>query len=214
MAPNNNSLKPNRSRVSLLRKVHCQRMVLGGRLSSAVRNYVMKILFITLFIFITCYAQEKELISLVNKVKYSIIEMDSTSFSSCISDKYFDYFEGDLDVDPTTVDSNYYTLLPSGYYGKELLQFVENKKDIIKFFTTEGGSYPRNKCPVSEKSFSPLQKISKNRFEVILRRFSEAGFLHLVFLKIENKWKLSGSFSEFLHTEPCNEWKDNSWENN
>jgi hypothetical protein len=174
----------------------------------------MRIIIITLFIFIACYAQENELISLANRVKHSIIEMDSTSFSTCISDKYFDYFEGDLDIDPATADSNYYTLLPSGYYGKELSQFVENKKDIIKFFTTEDDSYPRNKCLISEKSFGPLQKISENRFEVIIRRFSEAGFLHLVFLKIENKWKLAGSFFEFLHTDPCTEWKENSWESN
>jgi len=35
-----------------------------------------------------------------------------------------------------------------------------------------------------------------------------------VFLKIENKWKLAGSFFEFLHTDPCTEWKENSWESN
>ena len=62
--------------------------------------------------------------------------MDSSSFAKCLANEYFEYFEGDLEADPETVDSNYYKLLPTGYYGKELSQLIDNKENIIKLFTT------------------------------------------------------------------------------
>jgi hypothetical protein len=174
----------------------------------------MKKLTITLLLCTICQAQDAKLVSLASLVTESIIKMDSSSFTKCLSNEYFDYFEGDLEADPKTVDSNYYKLLPTGYYGKELSQLINNKDNIIKLFTTESNTHPRNKCPLSDKSFSPLNKISNNRYEIIIMRFADVYKMHLVFIKFKTGWKLAGSFFEAANTDPCEKWNGNIWENN
>lgn len=167
-------------------------------------------LFLLLFICFTCYSQDNNLISLVSIVKQSILNFDSLSFTATLSDKYFDYFEGDLEIDPSTVDSNFYKLLPSGYYGKELSEMIDNKIEIINLFTKESTMYPRNKCVLTLNSFSPLKKISSKRYEIVIKRLYDAYNMHLVFINQKIGWKLSGSFFEAANTAPC-DWNGNVW---
>jgi hypothetical protein len=175
----------------------------------------MKKIFILIILICTvCSAQDRQLLALVSNVKKSIINMDSSLFTKSLSINYFDYFEGDCEVAPSDVDSNYFKLLPSGYYSKELTKFIKDRNEIITFFTSNGKEYPRHKCPVTEKSFSPLIKISMNRYEIIIMRYSEAFRYHLVFIKFKIGWKLSGSFFEAAHCEPCDTWNGNIWQNN
>jgi hypothetical protein len=146
---------------------------------------------------------EKCLDSLADDVIQSIITLDSSKLSATMSEKFFDYFEGDTEINPKKVPENYYKLDTNGYFGKENGYFIKDKKKIIALFTKDSKEYPRARCPIKKIYFSKLAKISDIRYEIIISHFLDSYNTHLVFLKINGHWKLAGTFFEAGNATPC-----------